>query len=762
MKLIQRYVLYAVLPYFGLSLILLSVALIAQQTSRFAEIIGTAQAPLDLISEVLLYLFPSILVFTVPTATLVGTLVGFSRMNSDSELTAMRAAGFGTASLVLPTVLFGLALSAVTFFVSFQVAPHAARQLRVIGVNAALRKLESPVEPRTFYTELAGKVVFVREGNSESGEWGKVFIHWQDQDKVRLVTARSGRIDATGGQVELVLSDAEVITLPELRRDGDTSAAQITTEFSTSLRMKDERLDAGRKALLRTLEEQRLQPEEMGWRDFKDYQARGPNGDSKDARAVTLIFQRRLALCFAPLAFAFFGTALGLRARRGGRGLGFALSIVTLISYYLVTVATENLARANLVPPEYGAWTANTLLLIFALLLLRNRGGSRQTLVNNRQNSHPKARAGAPAILTKLNWGLLDVYVLRTLAWTFFGSAFVLTAVFQIFTLFDLLRFLNNDDAKVGLITRYLFFMLPYAAAILIPLAVLVAVLATFALMSRRNEVIAWWASGQSVYRLSLPALLFAGAMCVALWQIQETVLPFSNPIQNSLRTQIRGGGAQAATPLGQQWVASPDLKRIYSYMYDEAHDELDSPITFEFDDEQLYLRRVVVASSADWKDGGGLSMHDPVTFKRGVAGIIEWSQDQASKAPEGRDLFKPALKNPSEMSFKQLSENLKTDSAADPSLRILYAVNLERKRSDSFSPLVLALVGVPMAFAFGKRNAVTALSVAVALGLAYWASASSFYYLGVKGMVPPTVAAWAPAALYSAAGAYLLFRSNT
>lgn len=761
LKLVQRYVLSAIFPYFCLSLALLSISLIAQQAARFAEVIGNASAPLDLVFEILLYLFPSILVFTIPTATLIGTLVGLSRMSSDSELVAMRAAGVGTGSLLAPSLLFGLLLSLIALFVNFHVAPNAARELRKIAVQAALRKLESPVEPRTFYTEMAGKVVFVREGNTQSGEWGRVFIYWQDQGNIRLVTARSGRIDTTGEQAELVLSDAEVVSLPEVRADAGNSGPQITTEHSAALRMKDDRLDSGRKTLLKSLGGVQLQPEEMDWQELR---RRMRVGQEKERVHATLIFHRRLALCLAPLTFALFGCVIGLRNRRGGKGFGFALSIVTLITYYLITVGAENVARGGVIPPAYGAWTANFLLTLFALLLLKfNSGGFLKSMsAGRRQRSSSGPRASSPFLLTGLSWGLLDAYILRTLTVTFAVGMFVLTAVFLIFTLFDLLRFIYNESANLSLITRYMLFMLPYAAAILAPMAVLVAVLATFAVMARRNEAIAWWASGQSVYRLAVPGFVFASVVCIGMWQLQESVLPHSNPRQNALRTQIRGGNTQASTPLGRQWLANSDLTRIYSYAYDRERNELVEPTVFEFDEEGLYLRRVISASRGGWGEGEqqSLELRDARLIQR-VGDHITVRAEEPETIREDREIFKPTLKNPGDMDFKQLSDYLKAAQGNDAHTTLL-SVNLERKLSEPLSPLVLALIGIPMAFAFGRRNAIASLCVAVGLGLVFWASNSGFYYLGIKGLVPPYISAWSPAAIFGAVGAYMFFRSHT
>ena len=52
----------------------------------------------------------------------------------------------------------------------------------------------------------------------------------------------------------------------------------------------------------------------------------------------------------------------------------------------------------------------------------------------------------------------------------------------------------------------------------------LISVLVTYALLARRHEAIAWWASGQSVYRLMLPGFFFAFAIALGSWLVQEYV----------------------------------------------------------------------------------------------------------------------------------------------------------------------------------------------------------------------------------------------
>ena len=122
-------------------------------------------------------------------------------------------------------------------------------------------------------------------------------------------------------------------------------------------------------------------------------------------------------------------------------------------------------------------------------------------------------------------------------------------AIFNIFTLFELWRFIAVTQVGIDLVARYLFFLLPLVAVELFPATMLISVLVTYALLARRREAIAWWASGQSVYRLMLPGLIFALMVAGSSWLIQEHLMPGSNLKQDALRARIRGGEARAITP---------------------------------------------------------------------------------------------------------------------------------------------------------------------------------------------------------------------
>src|SRR6202011_4347905 len=118
---------------------LLTAILLAQQSSRFAELALYTQLPLSLLGQIVLVLVPNVLVFTLPMAVLAGIIVGFARMGSDSEIVAMRAAGVGTWSMLWPALLIGIVAAGAAVYINMNEAPRAARGLRRAALRGALR-----------------------------------------------------------------------------------------------------------------------------------------------------------------------------------------------------------------------------------------------------------------------------------------------------------------------------------------------------------------------------------------------------------------------------------------------------------------------------------------------------------------------------------------------------------------------------------------------------------------------------------------------
>src|SRR5258708_1109589 len=282
-RILERYILKAISPYILVSLILLTAILFAQQTVRYLEAIFHGLLPSAFVYVVALPLFPNILVFTIATVA--------------------------------------------ALYLNLQEAPRSQRDLKVVLVRSALYKMDSPVEPRTFTTDIPGHVIYVRDGDKTRGEWGRVFIQSQTPDRLTyLTTAKLGRIDAAAEKSELVLQDAVRTKLPA----PDARDQSYTVERLAQFRFD---FNIGRSGLLASMRKSDANPDEMDWSELRRFAAQSTGSNQREAE---MLLHKPLPFSFSPLLFALFGAALAVRGRRGGRGLGGVLLLVWMLICFAV------------------------------------------------------------------------------------------------------------------------------------------------------------------------------------------------------------------------------------------------------------------------------------------------------------------------------------------------------------------------------------------------------------------------------------------
>lgn len=761
-RLIERYILKTIFPYGLAAFVLLTAILFAQQTGRYIDNIFRGVMPAGFVYSLALSLLPTVLVFTIPMGVLCGTIIGLGRMSSDSELVAMRAAGVSTWRTLWPALAIGLIATVATCYLNLREAPRAQRQLRSVIVRSALYKLDSPVEPRTFTTDFPRSVIYVRDGDKVHGQWGRVFIQTQEKDhSTKLITARAGRIDSEADKSELVLQDAMQTTVPA----PDAKDQSYVVERLDLLRIV---FETGRSSLLARLQKPEGNPDEMGLTELRERVRNTSGNDLKDAR---IILHKRLALSITPIVFAFFGAALALRMRRGSRGFGILISLLILIVHYLATLAGDQAARAGTVPPIVGGWFSTALTLVVGFLVLISK--QREFRLFYRRRS-PAPRADKTTELAKgqrrasfrLSVAsfptLLDVGIVRSMLLSFVFGFITLVLIFDIFTTFELWRFISANGAGIRLVGEYLFYLLPLVSVELFPGSVLVAVLMTYALIARRREAVAWWASGQSVYRLMLPGLAFALVVAGGAWLIQERIMPRANMRQDSLRARIRGTVAQMALSADRRWLVSTDGSRIYSYDFDEQNQKLIKPVVYEFDDHQIELRRVISGEEGKWAT--------PNEFEITRANWISLDQPKVSRQSaetmkiSGVDppsAFKPTVDRPSQLNAEGLRDYVRALKARGADTTSL-AVALQKKYATPFSVIVMALIGMPLAISFGRRSTVVALCSAVVVSLAFWLISGGFEQLGDHALLPAGPAVWTPIVLFACTGLYFISRVRT
>ncbi|MFW6084509.1 MAG: LptF/LptG family permease [Gemmatimonadota bacterium] len=134
---------------------------------------------------------------------------------------------------------------------------------------------------------------------------------------------------------------------------------------------------------------------------------------------------------------------------------------------------------------------------------------------------------------------ILSLYILRQLVAPFAFALTALTALMLLDQIAKIFRLLVGKGLEWQVIAEVFVLTIPFMLAVVVPMAVLVAVLYTFTRLASDNEITAMKASGISLFRIGLPVVGASVLVALGLFWFTDNVLPESNHELQSLRASI-------------------------------------------------------------------------------------------------------------------------------------------------------------------------------------------------------------------------------
>ena len=156
----------------------------------------SSSLPVPVVGKLLFLSLPNIVVLTLPMALLVGILIAVGRLSSDSELVAMRSCGISLLTLYRPILLLSFVFTALNTYLMVYALPWGNHALQQLFLEIATKTVAQQVQPRVFYEEWEGKVVYVFEVPKGTNRWRGVFLAQSlpSTDKNEITVADWGEI----------------------------------------------------------------------------------------------------------------------------------------------------------------------------------------------------------------------------------------------------------------------------------------------------------------------------------------------------------------------------------------------------------------------------------------------------------------------------------------------------------------------------------------------------------------------------------------
>jgi LPS export ABC transporter permease LptG/LPS export ABC transporter permease LptF len=772
-RILTRYMLSEVMSHAVIGGALFTFILFIRDLGRILELVVRNSASLRSVAEIFLFTLPNSFTVTIPMAVLVGILLGLSRLAADSEITAMRASGIGIWTFVRVVSLVAVAAWLIGLANSLYFAPKSAEALLQLENSLKNSQISFEIQPRVFYEDFKNYVIYVQDVRAGSGaaHWGRLFIaDLSDSASPKIITADQA----------IVVNDGEQALRMRLRNASEhESVAGSPGQYTIStFADTDLPLQLGSQEdthVLRSDTPILAMPLRELWARSK----------LRGGRIYEIELNKRFSYPAACLVLMLVGVPLGTSSRRGGKSAGFVLTILLVFIYYFLSSTGIALARQNKLSPFVGVWLANGLFAIFGIALLRQmaRGGANLPGLSfvggwfkdlwSRATRSPQ---GAQTTIRRDRQGrsrfplILDEYVLREFLTTFVLVQVSFVLLMLIFTFFELLGDIIRNKTAFITVAEYLLNLGPNMIYTITPLSVLIAVLVTFGVLNRTNELTAMKATGISLYRVVVPILIIATMLAISLFVFDEVYLPSANRKQEALRSVIKGKPAQTFLRPDQQWIfgtQSPGKPgRIFYYQFfDTDHDRFANISVFEFNPDSFSMSRRIFASSAHWEpqlqawifeDGW-----ERIFNGQSISNYRTFDVKTFPEISEAPTYFKKESRQSSEMSFVELDRYIRDlrQSGFD-TMRL--RVQLNHKIAYPLITLVMAMLAVPFALSMGRRGSLTGIAVAIGMAIAYWVVAGTFEAMGNVNMLPAFLAAWSPDLIFGLAGGYLLLKTPT
>src|SRR5258706_2362085 len=154
-----------------------SFVLFTRDVGRLLDLLVRSTTTQSMVAWLFVLLLPPILTLTLPMGVLVGTLIGLSRMGSDSEVTATRASGLSVGVFVKPVAILSLTGCALGLYCACWLGPRSVRELVRIENTMRALQVSAEVQPRVWEERFPNMVLYVNDVvSSNADQWRGLFV----------------------------------------------------------------------------------------------------------------------------------------------------------------------------------------------------------------------------------------------------------------------------------------------------------------------------------------------------------------------------------------------------------------------------------------------------------------------------------------------------------------------------------------------------------------------------------------------------------
>jgi len=364
-KLIDRYVGGQLLLTFSLAVTVLSFVLVlANIFKQLLDLLVKNDTPVEVVLRFLAYILPFSLIYTIPWGFLTAVLLVFGKLSGENELIAFRANGVSVPRLCASVLVLALFCVGLCYWINIDVAPRAQAKMKETLYNIATSNPMAMFGADRIIDAFPSKKIYVE--SSKGPELSNLLVYEISEDNLlmKVIFAHRGLLETDREKKEILLHifDARYESRDSDDVDNLLKIKQgITMQESTlpiSLEELRDKKHGGLGGMTSSELLERLNDEER--------RAHMTEKDRlEEASATKTEVSKRYSFSLASFSFALIGVPLAITAHRKETSVGFLLSLMVAITYFLFTILAYSIRTNYWMHPDLLMWVPNVLCLGF-------------------------------------------------------------------------------------------------------------------------------------------------------------------------------------------------------------------------------------------------------------------------------------------------------------------------------------------------------------------------------------------------------------
>ncbi len=356
-------------------------------------------------------------------------------------------------------------------------------------------------------------------------------------------------------------------------------------------------------------------------------------------------------------------------------------------------------------------------------------------------------------------------YIVFELLPIFLLGMTIFILVLIMFQSFQLSEYVIIHGAKFSATLQLIFFTALGFLPILLPIALMFAVLLTYGRMSGDSEIVAFKALGLGQFHLLLPALVLGALISVLSLQVSFRLAPWGNLQLNNLIGKLMQTRPAVSIREGVFSEGAFDLV-IYASKVNSSEGILKK--VFIFDERDQASPLTIIAKE------GELVTHATDVGQEALLRLFSGSVHKSAKEFYTKidfgtydiSLFDPnqnkeRKSGPESMDMSELHEAMKHLDPKDNE-SINFILEWHRRWALSATCLILALVGFGLGTVTNRRAARSgSMVICISTLVIYWAVYVGFESLIRSGKMPASIGAWMTNIIFLGFGIYQFRRSR-